>query len=724
MGIQGLIPFLEKASAPSNVSQFAGKTVAVDAYCWLHKGAFSCADRLARGENCDNYVHYCMKFVIMLLSYRIKPILVFDGQKLPAKADTEKKRRENREINRKKAAELLRLDKSKEAQTYLRRCVDITHEMALQLIRACRARNVDCIVAPYEADAQLAFFNVNDIADVIITEDSDLLLFGAKKVLFKMDVQGNGLLVEQEKLHLAMDVRPENFSFDKFRYMCILSGCDYLPSLPGIGLVKARRFINRTADPDIHRAISRMGGHLNMPQLEITKEYRDNFMAADFMFKYQPVFDPFKRCIVPLLEFSDEICQQKFNELLAINGLSEDQICQLAYGNLDPFSLKKLDNWHPGQEISKPIPSVGWNTNANSVAPHPSIWSDNYEPKSWYTPVPKPEPPNAFIVSSSVKIVQNKAPAKTTPKRDPKELDEAVKQLKSLYQTEKPAEEEKRIDGRLSPSPKKTYHNPWKSTSTLPSANKRNTGALSKFISSCKASPTTNSSPSNKVISRYFFSAVSPTNQKHETPDHKESETEALQAMYSAPLSPNQSEPVPDSGSFCERSPLKDQNSDTSLCDNEKSPDLNKSVSRIRKRLNPFAVKGSDKKYCAKFPVSEDQAKKSSQSKFSWSDNMTTNTTYDFATKNNSIAREFKQPRKLLAEESENDENEINDQDDKLTPEQEDEGFCSPSVETPDKSPPPLQKKCRSPGLNKKSMLKQKSIAAMFAYKQPAKLKL
>ena len=85
-------------------------------------------------------------------------------------------------MNRKRAAELMRLDRSKEAQTYLRRCIDITHEMALNLIRACRARNVDCIVAPYEADAQLAFFNVQNIADVIVTEDSDLLLFGAKKV--------------------------------------------------------------------------------------------------------------------------------------------------------------------------------------------------------------------------------------------------------------------------------------------------------------------------------------------------------------------------------------------------------------------------------------------------------------------------------------------------------------------------------------------------------------
>ena len=35
-----------------------------------------------------------MKFVNMLLSYKIKPILVFDGRHLPAKAETEVKRRE------------------------------------------------------------------------------------------------------------------------------------------------------------------------------------------------------------------------------------------------------------------------------------------------------------------------------------------------------------------------------------------------------------------------------------------------------------------------------------------------------------------------------------------------------------------------------------------------------------------------------------------------------
>lgn len=40
------------------------------------------------------HIMYCMKYVNMLLQNNIKPILVFDGRHLPAKAETEAKRRE------------------------------------------------------------------------------------------------------------------------------------------------------------------------------------------------------------------------------------------------------------------------------------------------------------------------------------------------------------------------------------------------------------------------------------------------------------------------------------------------------------------------------------------------------------------------------------------------------------------------------------------------------
>lgn len=96
--------------------------------------------------------------------------------------------------------------------------------MALKVIQECRRRNVDCIVAPYEADAQMAYLNKIGIADYIITEDSDLVLFGTTKTIFKLDFSAQGLLVDSSKLYLGMGCSENKFTFDKFRIMCILSG--------------------------------------------------------------------------------------------------------------------------------------------------------------------------------------------------------------------------------------------------------------------------------------------------------------------------------------------------------------------------------------------------------------------------------------------------------------------------------------------------------------------
>lgn len=89
---------------------------------------------------------------------------------------------------------------------------------------------------------------IEGVAEFVITEDSDLLLFGCSKIIFKLDLQGGGALVEAVKLPSAMNLRPDRYSFDKFRYMCILSGCDYIESLRGIGLKKALKFISLTEE--------------------------------------------------------------------------------------------------------------------------------------------------------------------------------------------------------------------------------------------------------------------------------------------------------------------------------------------------------------------------------------------------------------------------------------------------------------------------------------------
>ena len=305
MGITGLLPFLKKASRPTHISEFRDKTVAIDVYCWLHRGAFGCADKLVLGQKTDGYVTYVMKYVDLLLYHNIKPIMVFDGRNLPSKAETEKKRRDNRTKHRKMAKDYLNEGKYKEARECFQRCIDITPEMAREVIVALQARNVDCIVAPYEADAQLAFLAKAGYVTLVISEDSDLTLFGCDNVIFKLDVNGNGTLVEMSKLNTCLGTKADQFNFEKFRYMCIMSGCDYLSSLHGIGLGKSLKFWSLVTNPDIRQVLTKIPSYLNMHHLQVNQDYIEGFIQANQTFLHQLVFDPKLRKLRPLTDYPD-----------------------------------------------------------------------------------------------------------------------------------------------------------------------------------------------------------------------------------------------------------------------------------------------------------------------------------------------------------------------------------------------------------------------------------
>jgi len=75
------------------------------------------------------------------------------------------------------------------------------------------------------------------------------------QIMFKMDINGNGVLVEQWQLNKAMGLHADAYTFDKFRYACILSGCDYVASLPGIGLAKATKVFRLSRQTDIATVI-------------------------------------------------------------------------------------------------------------------------------------------------------------------------------------------------------------------------------------------------------------------------------------------------------------------------------------------------------------------------------------------------------------------------------------------------------------------------------------
>jgi exonuclease 1 len=94
MGITGLLPLLKSISKRIHIKQYAGRRVAIDAYSWLHKGIYGSALDLYLQNPTTKYIEYCVSRAKLLLNYKVKPILVFDGGSLPMKDGKEKQRKE------------------------------------------------------------------------------------------------------------------------------------------------------------------------------------------------------------------------------------------------------------------------------------------------------------------------------------------------------------------------------------------------------------------------------------------------------------------------------------------------------------------------------------------------------------------------------------------------------------------------------------------------------
>jgi len=55
MGVKGLLPVLASIVKKVSLTTYAGKTIAIDGYVWLHRATFSCAKELCTGAPTDKY---------------------------------------------------------------------------------------------------------------------------------------------------------------------------------------------------------------------------------------------------------------------------------------------------------------------------------------------------------------------------------------------------------------------------------------------------------------------------------------------------------------------------------------------------------------------------------------------------------------------------------------------------------------------------------------------
>jgi len=289
---------------------------------------------------------------------RIIPVMVFDGADLPSKGGTEASRKSSRNEYRAKGMQALRMQNRAAAVEFFQRAVEVTPQMAHRVIKALRKLNVECIVAPYEADAQLAYLSNTGYVTAVISEDSDIIAFGAKVVLFKMDKEGYVDEFRQKLLGAVTSMNLSGWEPERLTQMCIFAGCDYLKSLPGLGVKKAHAAIfggaaNRAPlDECFRKAIAR----LRMEGTTVPPDYVAEFERAYLTFQHQRVFDPVREACVPLKPIPPERDAAAMSFIGA--PLPDDIARAVARGDMHPVTHVFYDQAEPPAPAPAPAPAA------------------------------------------------------------------------------------------------------------------------------------------------------------------------------------------------------------------------------------------------------------------------------------------------------------------------------------------------------------------------------
>ncbi|GAV48169.1 hypothetical protein ZYGR_0I04660 [Zygosaccharomyces rouxii] len=305
MGIQGLLPQLKDIQNPVTLRRYEGQTLGIDGYAWLHRAACSCAYELAVSKPTEKYLRFFIKKLAMLRSFKIQPYLVFDGDGIGVKKETESKRREKREESRAVAKRLWESGERRNAMEYFQKCADVTPEMAKCIIDYCKAQNIPYVVAPFEADAQMVYLEKNGFIQGILSEDSDLLIFGCRRLITKLNDFGECIeICRDDFCKLPYKFALNKLTPQEIRTMVCLAGCDYTSGIPKVGLVTAMKLVQR------FRTLERILLHVQREgKLKVPPEFISEYELANFAFQYQRVFCPVKRKIVTLNEIPQDLLE-------------------------------------------------------------------------------------------------------------------------------------------------------------------------------------------------------------------------------------------------------------------------------------------------------------------------------------------------------------------------------------------------------------------------------
>ncbi|KAK7196034.1 XPG N-terminal domain/XPG I-region [Novymonas esmeraldas] len=337
----------------------------------------------------DQFVSLVVEKVTAVQRYGVIPVCVFDGAEMPMKGGTDEERRRRRtdafhaalmkleqlycDARRRRQRRCDELFEGGggavedppitllpreaplfvEATQLLEKAIDISTELAHAVIQVLTEEHrVECIVAPYEADAQLAYLCREGYVAAAASEDSDLIAYYCPCIIAKLDTFTGRCAVLQPPqcaprffqrvaatgstggtaaqrptsdrrgsedgvsgTHAALraaalqPVRQSHgaatgeegppagstaaaataFTYESFLLGCIMSGCDYVLNLRSIGVKKAFRLVAHSTS--LRQCFATLEHEFGFPAEELTR-YRHRILEAFYCFAHHLVYSP------------------------------------------------------------------------------------------------------------------------------------------------------------------------------------------------------------------------------------------------------------------------------------------------------------------------------------------------------------------------------------------------------------------------------------------------
>ena len=328
MGVSGLLKLLKDSIEGGHISSMKNLRAGVDAMNWLYIGGIYFGNL---GWEELPHLQFALRMIKTFAQFNITLVFVFDGKCLVNKAETREQRQEVREKNLEIALQLSEKGLNVQAEEYARRAFSVNKEMIFDMIDMLRNMDIEVIVAPGEADPQLAYLCKKGYVDYAISYDSDLICFGCPKVLYQLKTNGECKVFNSEKLGTSSSgKRFKNFTQEQWGLIAVFAGCDYLNNIKGLGIKTAFDLVDRFKT--LKRILHHLKYHKKFSKC-ITEEYTQKAFQTLEYFLHYPVYDPYNHQVTSLSESETPLMVE----------IPKEKLCDFVKGNIDPDTLENRE---------------------------------------------------------------------------------------------------------------------------------------------------------------------------------------------------------------------------------------------------------------------------------------------------------------------------------------------------------------------------------------------